>query len=152
MSCKSWSERFGVLFKGPGWEPGSPRLGYHHKLPQVIFTFFNFTKKLKILSNAIFLGHVSNQKISCQHFKLSECLCQLAFHVHLVLLLWLCETIRCRFKKLVLFYLSLFLCLQSFQETPNYNVERRCLCASLHFDLFRKIFRRPVKKRRLNKL
>lgn len=35
LSAKSWSERFSVLFKGPGWEPGSPRLGFHEKLPQI---------------------------------------------------------------------------------------------------------------------
>lgn len=32
---KTISGKLSVLFKGPGWVPGSPRLGNHEDLPQV---------------------------------------------------------------------------------------------------------------------
>ena len=37
FQSKSWSERFGVLFKGPDWVPGTGRLGNSADLPDVKF-------------------------------------------------------------------------------------------------------------------
>ena len=52
LKSKSIGEFFSVLFKGPGWEPGSPRLGFPGSIPEVDFsvpklssaasTFFNY--------------------------------------------------------------------------------------------------------------
>lgn len=32
---KTWANAFGVVFKGPGWSPGKPRLGNFEDLPDV---------------------------------------------------------------------------------------------------------------------
>ena len=33
---KGWKNKFLVPFKGPGWAPGKPRLGYLDDIPEVI--------------------------------------------------------------------------------------------------------------------
>lgn len=51
----SWSERFGILFKGPGWVNGSPRLGDRHSLPKVKYPVKKFNLDIGILLN-IYVG------------------------------------------------------------------------------------------------
>lgn len=34
---EGWINKLSVPFKGPGWSPGKPRLGYNHEIPEVYF-------------------------------------------------------------------------------------------------------------------
>lgn len=34
-NANSWSERFNIMFKGPGWGIGKPRLGLIEDIPDV---------------------------------------------------------------------------------------------------------------------
>jgi len=48
----SWNERFSVVFKGPGWVPGSGRLGNHEDLPEVVHPVQKFEVKISPVLNA----------------------------------------------------------------------------------------------------
>lgn len=48
---KSWSERYSVMFKGPGWVEGSPRLGFPDSIPEVENPIKKFNVKLSPLLN-----------------------------------------------------------------------------------------------------
>jgi alkylglycerol monooxygenase len=51
MSATSISEKFSVLFKGPGWVPGSPRLGNPNDLPPIVYPIKPYTKNVSSLLN-----------------------------------------------------------------------------------------------------
>lgn len=40
-----WSNKMSVLFKGPGWMPGTPRLGNPEDIPDVSFVFIYKKKR-----------------------------------------------------------------------------------------------------------
>lgn len=50
FESKSWNERLSVLFKGPGWVPGSPRLGYADQIPKIEYRINMYGKKLPMLN------------------------------------------------------------------------------------------------------
>lgn len=42
----SWSKKFGILFKGPGWQPGTGRLGDRNALPKVKYPIKPFNVEI----------------------------------------------------------------------------------------------------------
>jgi alkylglycerol monooxygenase len=43
---KGWNNKISVLFKGPGWSPGKPRLGYVDEIPEVSWNYAkSYTKE-----------------------------------------------------------------------------------------------------------
>jgi len=52
MSSTSLSERFSVLFKGPGWVPGSGRLGNLSDIPEIESPIKIYTNNVSILLNS----------------------------------------------------------------------------------------------------
>lgn len=56
---KSWSDKLGVLFKGPGWRPGLPRLGIPDELPPIIRPIDVYDPKISGWMNAYIVIHFS---------------------------------------------------------------------------------------------
>lgn len=53
----NWSNRFGVLFYGPGWKPGLPRLGNHDELPKIIRPVNSYDPQISKWKNAYIVAH-----------------------------------------------------------------------------------------------
>ncbi|CAF0769890.1 unnamed protein product [Brachionus calyciflorus] len=49
--CATWSERFGVLFKGPGWLMGTPRLGIRENLPKIKYPIKKYNVEVETWKN-----------------------------------------------------------------------------------------------------
>ena len=45
FKANSFRESISILFKGPGWQPGSPRLGYPELIPAVNIKFIGLKKE-----------------------------------------------------------------------------------------------------------
>lgn len=54
---KSWEDKLGVLFKGPGWRPGLPRLGNRCELPPIVRPIDVHDPKIGSLMNAYVVLH-----------------------------------------------------------------------------------------------
>eukprot|EP00794_Sanderia_malayensis_P015972 gene15972-17580_t len=50
--------KLSVLFKGPGWVPGSPRLGYHEDLPEINYPVEKYDRKVSFVTSIYITLHV----------------------------------------------------------------------------------------------
>ena len=54
----NWTDRIYCFIKGPGWEPGKPRLGNYEEIPQVI-VIYQITS-IDLLLNEVLLAGIRN--------------------------------------------------------------------------------------------
>lgn len=65
---KSWSERFNILFKGPGWGPGKPRLGDLADIPDVHAPVQKYDPRISRWSEIYMVVHFLVSVICFQEF------------------------------------------------------------------------------------
>ncbi|KAL8591133.1 hypothetical protein ACOMHN_063757 [Nucella lapillus] len=54
---EGWANKLSTVFKGPGWEPGKPRLGLHGDLPEVTYPAEKYDSGLPWWGNLYVLVH-----------------------------------------------------------------------------------------------
>ena len=57
FKAKSLGELFAIWFKGPGWEPGSPRLGFPNSIPEVQFPVTKYNNNISTFFNCYVIVH-----------------------------------------------------------------------------------------------
>lgn len=120
FSSKSISEAFSVLFKGPGWVPGSGRLGNPQDLPQIEYPIKVYSKNISNLLNIYIVVNFGYVVIAFSEFmKELEIYPAISLSMFVFVLLYslscfgfyfdskpfavLCDSIRC----MILVYLSI---------------------------------------------
>ncbi|ELU15879.1 hypothetical protein CAPTEDRAFT_195991 [Capitella teleta] len=53
----TWSDRISLFVKGPGWQPGTPRLGHYEDIPEIPKDKSRYDKKVPMIGNIYLLVH-----------------------------------------------------------------------------------------------
>eukprot|EP00112_Aurelia_sp_Birch-Aquarium-sp1_P023453 Seg70.4 transcript_id=Seg70.4/GoldUCD/mRNA.D3Y31 product="Alkylglycerol monooxygenase" protein_id=Seg70.4/GoldUCD/D3Y31 len=56
-TMEGFGNKMSLLLKGPGWVPGSPRLGNHEDLPEIEYPVVKYDKKLSLKLNVYIIIH-----------------------------------------------------------------------------------------------